>query len=239
MEDRMAGRRNRGSKSLRQPDEFITLSSKLLRQVIEHRNKIIAALGGIVVLVLAFSIVDHFSQKAEEQSFSLLSKALDRYDTLQNESDVVEAYSGVKEDLNYIIENFGNKSGGKLANFFLANCSFAAEEYETSIALYRKSVEDFRGVAPFGSLAKSSLGYALARQGDHKAAVEVFKELSDTGAPGMEDEVLFALFRQYAAIGMADLQQETARKLIEAYPDSIYSNVVKEKVAGFVQPSEG
>jgi tetratricopeptide (TPR) repeat protein len=226
----MAVRRYKGKKSLKQPDEFITFSSKLLQQVIEHRNKIYATLGGIVVLVLIISVVNFFSQKAENQSLLMLSKAIGRYETLQGESGDVEAYNGIKDDLVQITETYGSKSGGKFANFFLANCSFAAGEYQASSMLYRKAVADFRSVYPFEHLAKSSLGYALAQQGDHEAAADVFEELSAADALGMEDEVLFALARQYGAMGKTDLQKETAQKLIETYPESIYTNVMKEKL---------
>jgi hypothetical protein len=45
----------------------------------------------------------------------------------------------------------------------------------------------------------------------------------------MADELLFALARQYAETGKTELQEETARKLIENYPESIYTNVIQEK----------
>lgn len=235
MEDPMAVKRNKGSKNLKQPDEFITFSSKLLDQVIKHRNKLIAALSGIVVLVLIISAVNYFSQKAEDKSFFMLSKAISRYEAIQSKSGDVEAYNGIKDDLDQIIETYEKKSGGKFANFYLANCSFAAGEYDASIALYRRAVADFKDVYPFETLAKCSLGYALAQLGDHEAAAAVFKDLSDTDAIGTTDEVLFALARQYAAIGKPDLQRNTARKLLETYPNSIFTNVVKEKFPNLEQ----
>lgn len=223
----MAAKRNKGRKSLNEPDEFITFSSRLLQQVIEHKNKLMAALSAIVALVLIITAVNYFSQKAEDESLLLLSTAVSRYQALQDKSGDVEAYNGTKDKLMEIIETYGSKTGGKLANFFLANCSFSAGEYESSAALYRQAAVDFKNVFPFETLAKSSLGYALAQQGDHEAAMEVFEGL-DT-APVIEDEILFALSRQYAATGKTELQRETARKLIETYPESIYTNVVQEK----------
>ena len=183
----MAVKRYKGKKSLKKPDEFITFSARLLQAVILHRNKIYAALGGIVVLVLIVSAVNYFSQKAESQSMLMLSKAIDRYAALQSESGDVEAYNGVKTDLIQIADTYGNKSGGKFANFFLANCSFAAGEYEVSATHYQRAMTDFKAVYPFETLAKSSLGYALAQQGDHEAAADVFEDLSAGEPIGMED----------------------------------------------------
>jgi len=238
MEDHMAVKQYKGKKSLKQPDEFITFSSRLLQQVIKYKNQLMAALSVVVVLVLAITAINYFSQKSEDQSLLMLSKAISRYQALQSESGDVDAYNGSKDALMNIKETYGNKTGGKLANFFLANCSFAAGEYESSATLYRQAATDFEGVFPFETLAKSSLGYALAQQGDHEAAMKLFEEMTKAAAPVMSDELLFALSRQYAATGKTDLQQETVKKLIETYPESIYTNVIREKFPDLIPQSE-
>lgn len=239
MEDHMAVKRYKGKKSLKQPDEFITFSSRLLQQVIEHKNKIMAALSCVVALVLIITAVNYYSRKAENKSLVMLSAAISRYEALLNDSGAVDAYNGTKDDLMKIIETYGNKTGGKFANFFLANCSFEAGEYASSADLYRKATADFKDVFPFETLARSSLGYALAQQGDHDAAAVVFEDITNAPAPVMEDELLFALARQYAAAGKTDLQRETARKLIETYPESIYTNVMQEKFPSLAASSGG
>lgn len=224
-------------KDLKQPDEFITFSSRLLQQVIKQKNKIMAALGGIVVLVLIITVMNYLSQKAENKSLLMLSAAVSRYETLLDENGKVDAYQGTRDELTEIIDTHGGNIGGKLANYFLANTSFAAEDYEVSADLYRKAVADFKGVFPFETLAKSSLGYALAQQGDHGAAADVFEDMTADGDSVMADEYLFALARQYAASGKTDLQKEIAKKLIDAYPESIYTNVMQEKFPSLAQSS--
>jgi tetratricopeptide (TPR) repeat protein len=238
-EDYMSVKRY-SKKDLKQPDEFITFSARLLRVVIEQKNIIMAALVGIVALVLIVTAVNYFSQKADVQSLQMLSEVVSRYETLQNEGGDVDAYQGTKDGLTEIVDTYGSNIGGKLANFFLANASFAAGEYETSAALYRKAAADFKGALPFETLAKSSLGYALAQQGDHEAAAGVFEKMATADGAVMADELLFALARQYAATGKTELQEETARKLIETFPESIYTNVMQEQFPSLVQQqSEG
>jgi tetratricopeptide (TPR) repeat protein len=233
-EDYMAVKRY-NKKDLKQPDEFITFSSRLLTQVLEQKNKIMAALGCIVALVLVLTAVNYFSQKAEDQSLQMLSEVMASYKALQEESGDVSAYQGTRDDLMEIVDTYGGNIGGKLANYFLAGSSFAAGEYESSATLYRKAASDFKDVFPFETIAKSSLGYALAQQGDHEAAAGIFEDMTEAAAPVMADELLFALARQYAATGKTELQKETARKLIETYPESIYTNVVQEQFPSLAQ----
>ena len=66
--------------------------------------------------------------------------------------------------------------------------------------------------------------------------MKVFEDMAS--APVMADEILFALSRQYAAMGDTELQQETVKKLLETYPESIYTNVVQEKFPALAQQSE-
>lgn len=225
----MAIKRYKGKKSLKQPDEFITFSSKLLQHVIQHKTKFIYALAGIVFVVLTISALAYFSRKAEDRSLLLLNQAMARYESVQVESDLVTAYNIVKEDLEAITDTYKNKAGGKLANFYLAGCSFAAGDFQQAETLYQKSVSDFSGIVPFEALAKSGLGYCLEQQGNREAAAEIFSNMPDSADSLMGDEILFALGRQYAAIGKIARQMKTAEKLVETYPQSIYINILKEK----------
>jgi tetratricopeptide (TPR) repeat protein len=180
------------------------------------------------VLVVVVAVLNYFSQKAEDQALLMLSSAVSSYEAIQGESGDAAAYQGARDDFMEIIDAHGGNIGGKLANLFLAGASFAAGEYEASETLYEKAAKDFKGVFPFETLAKSSLGYTLAQQGDHEAAAGVFEGMAESD-PVMGDELLFALAREYAATGKTELQKETARKLMETYPESIYTNVLKEK----------
>jgi tetratricopeptide (TPR) repeat protein len=229
MEDCMAIKRYKGRKSLKQPDEFITLSSRLLNQIILHRNKVISALVGIVAVGLIVSGINYYSNKREMNALMLLNKAVAKYESMPKELSPLETYKAAEIDLEKIADTYGNNMGGKLANFFLANCSFLAGEFGRAEELYRKAIKDFDGDVPFDCLAKSSLGYSLEEQGKYEEAATIFSEIpSDIGSI-MGDESLFALSRQYGSIEKTELQLETVKKLIENYPQSIYANVLKEK----------
>jgi tetratricopeptide (TPR) repeat protein len=235
MEGRMAVRRYKSRKSLKEPDEFVTLSSRLMEQVVLHKNKVITVLSGIVVIGLIMAGTNYLSKKAENSSFYKLNKAVIQYESAQKISTPSEACNAVKNNLEEISGTYANKMGGKLANFYLANCRFAAGEFSQAEALYRKAVKDFDGEVPFELLAKSSLGYSLEQQGKHEEAAVIFSEMpTDTGSL-MGDESLFALCRQYGLLGNTDQQLGTAKKLIETYPQSIYVDVLKEKFPGIGQ----
>lgn len=231
----MAIKRYKGKKSLKQPDEFITFSSKLLKQVLLHKTKIISVLGGIVAVALILSGINYASNKREADAFILLNQAVAEYESIQKEKTALEAYNAVDNNLKEIADTYDNKMGGKLANFFLADACFAAGEFGRAETLYRKAVMDFNDAVPFEFLAKSSLGYSLEQQGKYKEAAALFSEMPTHAGSIMGDESLLALIRQYGSMGKTDQQLETAKKLIETFPQSIYSSVIREKFPGLEQ----
>ena len=178
----MAANRYKGKKSLKQPDEFITLSSRVLKQILLHRNKALSVLGGIVAVGLIVSGANYLTNKANAGAFLLLNQAVVQFESIQKESTSLKAYDAVKKNLEEISGTYGKKMGGKLANFFLAAGCFDVGEFSRAEALYRKAVKDFDGDVPFESLAKISLGYSLEQQGKHEEAAAVFSEMpSDAG----------------------------------------------------------
>ena len=92
----------KGKKSLKQPDEFITFSSRLLKQILLHKNKVISVLGGIVAVGLIISGTNYLSKKAEASALLQLKQAVVQYESIHKESTSLKAYEAVKNDVEEI-----------------------------------------------------------------------------------------------------------------------------------------
>ena len=211
----MAAYRNKGKKSLRQPDEFITFSSRLLSLVIVHKTKMLAGLILLVVAGLAWSGVGYLSRRSDARSLLLLSQASVKYEAAKAEKGAVGAFATAREEFARVTESYGKQSGGEMASFLLADAAFAAGEYDQAATLYRKAAADFSKKIPLEALATIGLGYSLEQKGDNEGALQVFSGM-DTGAGSLlGDEVLYALGRLYGALGKADKKAEMFKKLAE------------------------
>jgi len=106
---------------LKEPDEFINLTGKLIRFATEHKNQITYAIGTIVVLALIFSGYRFFSIRSERKASTLLNQGLAKYEKFSNDKKPVEAYDQVAADFQLILDKYGSQKNGKIARLTYAN----------------------------------------------------------------------------------------------------------------------
>jgi len=215
-------------KSLKQPDEFITISSRLFRLGIEHKNKINAALGGLIILALLISGIRYLSFRTEQRVFTNLSQIMIEFSQIETEKGFQEAYQSVKEKLGELADNFSGKSGGEFAGLTLAGMSFSAGDYPQAIARYETALSDFKGTAPIYDLANTSLAYAYEETGAYDQAAALLEASTSDLQTRNADERLFALRRIYRTVGKNDQLVAISETILEKHPQSMYIDIVKE-----------
>lgn len=217
---------------LKEPDEFITISGKLIGFIVEHKNQITYALGIIVALALIFSGYRFFSIRSENKASALLDQGLAKYEKLKNDTQPVEAYDQVSADFQLILDKYGSKQNGKIARLTYANICYEAGKYEQAIELYKISLKDFEKLPSIHNQVVGSLGYAYEQQADYASAVSYFKQLSSAPDTVMRGEALYHLGWLYDKLGQTEKSKEAYNKIISDHQDFIYIDLVKERMSG-------
>ena len=92
----MAKKRKKTRKELlKEPDEFITFSGKLIQFAAEHRTHITYALGIILSLAVIISGIRFVSIRSENNASILLDKGLSQYNSLRNTEKPDDVYLAV------------------------------------------------------------------------------------------------------------------------------------------------
>jgi len=81
-------------------------------------------------------------------------------------------------------------------------------------------------------LVLSGLGYSYAAKQEYQEAATYFEKIASGPESIMKDEALFNLGSIYHALGNPEKSKEFYKKIVSEYPDSIYSELAKDKVAG-------
>jgi len=217
---------------LKEPDEFITLSGKIIGFFIAHKNQITYALGVIVALALIFSGYRFFSIRSENKAAALLGQGLAKYEKFKNDKQPVVAYDQVAADFQLIIDKYGSKQNGKIARLTYANICYEAGKYDQAIELYKKSLKDFEKQPLIHTQVIGSLGYAYEQQADYASAVSYFEQLSSAADTIMQAEALYNLGWLYDKLGQSEKSKDAYNKLISDHQDFIYIDLVKERMAG-------
>jgi tetratricopeptide (TPR) repeat protein len=226
----MATKKKTRKQLLKEPDEFITFTGKAITFVTEYQKQITYILCGIVAIALIFFGYRFFAQRAETKAFTLLAQTQSKYDSLIKTSSKTEAYLQVTEAFQSIIKKYGNNAAGKLARVIYANISYDAQQYQKAIALYKQSLSDFKDDKFVYNMILSDLGYAYQHVEDGQNAAAYFEKAASSTDSTIREEALFNLGLMYKKSGEVAKSQKLFQEILNNYPDSIYSDMVKEEL---------
>ena len=229
----MAKKRKKTRKELlREPDEFMTISGKLIGFAVDHKNQLAYALGIIVILALIISGYRFFSIRAENNAAALLDKNLTKYNSLKADKQPDEVYGEVSADFQFILDKYKGKESAKLARIIYANICYNAGKYKQAIELFKTALTDFAKYPMIRQQILSNLGYTYEQEKDYSTAVGYFEKISTAPEPIMRDEALFHLGRLYDKLGENEKSREAYNKILTDHQDFIYIDLVKERMSG-------
>ena len=218
-------------RDLENPDEFITLWTKLFNFTVAHKVQVLCALTSFVVLIIVAAVTVYFLKTSENKAFFLLQQGIAKYQTLVQAGNPNKAYLEAEKDFGLIMEKYSGRKGGKLASFTYAEMCYAAGDYDKAIANFNKLLVDFNDEPFLKNLILSGLGYSYKAKKDYKTSVKYFEMIVTTPDYSIKDEALFNLGELYAAIGDKDKSIDAFQKILSDNPGSMYTEIVKEKVA--------
>jgi len=219
-------------RDLNEPDEFITLWTKIFGWISEYKLLFSSALGIMIAIIIVIMGMVYFTKKSEDKAFALLQRGIINYQTKLKNSTPEKAFLDVEKDFQLITDNYSNRDGGKLASFIYANICYTAKDYDKAIELYNKSLINFNDELFIKGLILNGLGYAYKAKKDFKTAAGYFEIIASAPDYTIKDEAFFNLGELYAAMGDHDKSITAFKKILSDHPDSKYIEIVKERVTG-------
>ena len=214
---------------LKEPDEFLTFSTKLFNFVLKYKFQALGALGGVILIVLAISGFTYYTHTQASAAEAQLQKSWNRYESIRNEKGAIEAYQSVAVEFDKLVDDHGNQPAGKAARVILANICYSGGDYDKAILLYKASLDDYADPFYHGQIL-NGLGYAHEAKKNYEKAIEYFELTAATGNEVTKGEALFNLGRLYGIIGNADKSMNAYQRVIADYPDSLYAGLVRERI---------
>lgn len=219
-------------RELETPDEFMTYSAKFLEYTINHKASAIALFCIFFLIIFSFFFFRYYLEKGEEKAFFLLSKSIHQYHLqLTKDNDPEKAASVVFKDFDQIVNKYSGKVGGKVATFLFANICYDSNNFDKAIELYKKSLKYFENEPDIYNLTLSSLAYSYEKEKDYDNALKNFKIIRFGENSFLKDEALFNIAVIYAKTGIKTESLNAFQDIIDNYPDSIYIELAKERVA--------
>jgi tetratricopeptide (TPR) repeat protein len=217
---------------LKEPDEFLTFSRKLLNYIMANKKPLIGIAAGILLLLVIVAAVQYIGYRSENRAFALLSEVWGRYEAAVEEKTPAEAYGLVEGDFQTLLEGYGGTEAGKMGRVMYANIAYEAGKSDQAVKLYNAALAAFEGDPALKNLILSGLGYAHEQQQAYQASVDYFERIVAGESPVLKSEAYYNLGRLYALLGDSGKSREAYEKILSDYGDSIYADLVKDQLAG-------
>lgn len=216
---------------LKEPDEFITFSGKLIQWITTYKQQAAVVAGIVVALLVATAGYQAYLHHAENKASELLTESLDQYQTAMKANDPVKAYQAVEKSFTRILDDYSARRMGKIAAIEFANICYRAGEFDKAIPLYQTALEGFN--TPFyKNLILSCLGYSYDGKKDYESAVKYFEMLTTSADASFKDLSLYNLAMVYEQMGNKEKSKAMFARITTEFPNSIYIEIAKEKILG-------
>jgi tetratricopeptide (TPR) repeat protein len=213
-------------RDLEQPDEFLTLTSRLLDKIRTYWKPVSVGFGLLMIILAGILTFGYFSQKAEAKAFVLLNQTMQRHAVESAKQDTQKALDAVTPDFEDLFATHGNRQAGMVGRLIFAQMNYQAGRMEIAILQYREAVKMFPEASYALSAAWSGLGYAQAAAGQDEKAIDAFKKSADGQDAVLQADALYQLALLYRKTGQEAQYDKTVAALKEKFPGFMYAEML-------------
>ena len=186
---------------LKEPDQFITFSGKLIAFGRSNLKTILISTGILLALLLAVVTVQQISHRNENRASERVEKAVAKYSAALQDTNPKTAYDRIKTDFDDIFNEYGSKNAAKIARIIYGDISYKAGDADTAIAMYTKALDDFNQHPALKNIVQNGLGYAFVLKEEYPQSIRYFEMISADEENTMKSGALFNLAWLYTATG--------------------------------------
>ena len=217
---------------LKEPDEFMTTTGKVIGWAKENTKALVIGVSVFFVLIIIVSVYGYINEKSSTTAQLMFSQAVTKYQTVAQQKTDEDALAAVSADFDALLKSHGNQPAGRFGRIFYGHISTTGKAYDQAIVHYQSALDDFGDDSSMTNVILNGLGSAYQQKGEYPQAIENYKKIVDGPGSMLKDAALFNLGKLYAQIGKAEESKKAYRQLSADFPNSMYANIVREKIAG-------
>lgn len=215
---------------LNEPDEFITLTGKLIQWSRQNSRQLIyggCVAVGILIILMGYGF---YTESRNEAAATLLSQGLSKYQAANKTP--AENLTAVKPDFTQLVEKYGEAPAGRLGQLVLAHYCLTGGSLDEAIKHYLQAKDDFGTDPSLQNIILGGLACAYEQKGEVEAAIGIFEQIAQAKGTVMKDEALFHLGRLYERSGQSEKSVKAYGQINSEFPDSVFAPLAREKMAG-------
>jgi tetratricopeptide (TPR) repeat protein len=218
-------------KDLEQPDAFQETMGKAVAWAVEHRQKLYAAAGAIVLGILLTGGYFFYAASQEKDAARLYLEArlkamkADPMGTGTAGPEAVRAYEAV-------VDKYGSTDAAQSARYELGSLYYNAGDYDRSIEVYRDFIDKAASKDIRVLYAWFGIGYAHEARKEYDKALEAFNRVASMNPGAVHEGISYRnIARVHEGLNDRGKALEYYRKALEKTKDPAATVILKRKIA--------
>lgn len=162
-------------KELKQPDKFRQFISDLTDTAAANFNKILYAVGGIVVMLIVIYLVNSHQEKKAQVAGTMFENALVQY----NSGNIEPALDGFAN----LIKEHPSQQSAKLAQYYTGILNYDLGQYEKTIASLNEYLNDSPDNQLLVDSANFTIGLSYYNLENWQESEKFLSKLQNSGSP--------------------------------------------------------
>lgn len=218
----MAGKKRISKKELlKKPDEFITLSTRTLDWVKNNASKAIWIVSGLVLLLVLYFGYTTYRNRQERLGHEKYFSSLEITDPDQKLKKLEE-----------MIKDFPRTKAAHSAWVTIGHLYYQKKDFPRAVYYYQLALNNGKFPMTFKTLILGNLAYAYEQKGDLQQAAKTLSEIAQGQGNFLKEDSLLNLARVYQKMGKKTEAKATYLNFLKSFPQSVYGNMVKDRLAG-------
>jgi predicted negative regulator of RcsB-dependent stress response len=217
----MAGKKKISRKELlKKPDEFITLSTRTLNWAKENYLKVIWVGSGLVLILGLYFGYSAYRNRQERLGHEKYFSSLEGIDPDQKLKQLEE-----------IIKDYPRTKAAQSARVAAGHLYYQKKDFSRAVSSYQEALNKGKFPPTFKILILGNLAYAYEQKGDLAQAAKTLSEIAQGQENLLKEDSLLNLARVYQKMGKKAEAKTTYQTFLKSFPQSVYSNMVKDSLA--------
>jgi tetratricopeptide (TPR) repeat protein len=207
---------------LKGPDEFLTVSSRVILYVKEHAKPFKVAgyiLAGAALVYLGVNYYLNYANRKGQEAYDAAYYEVIKVKEIKADDEALKK----SEDLfKKVITEHGLSKASRLAPPQIAHLKFLEKKYDEAIQLYQAFLKEVPENTVYQSLGLLALAASYEGQGDFGKAVEALQRVLSSSEKSFKEQATLHLARVYGLSKQPDKAIETLKEFIEKYKNSLF-----------------
>ena len=202
---------------LKEQDEITTSLQSFTEIVVARKKEVTIGLTALAILVIAIFGWRYYSATRTANAETQLSQAINIYNDTANIKSDKERYERTIAEAQKTVDQYRSLPAGVIALYYVA----LGEEGLGDTVKATQSLQEVvqRGDASSKGVAQFALGSIYKKHGDHQKALDVYKQLYDSGGYS-KAAVAYELATVYEDNKQPAQAKDFYQKVVSEFPDS-------------------